>query len=230
MESSPVTKPANLVEIPVEDLLKVLPFRANQDVRYYLNGILIEPAERGAFLVATEGHAMAVVHSETAFADKQRILDIPDDMARACRELKSASLVSKIIIEHEKARATVSDQTGEHYIKPGNAFIDGKYPEWRRVIPTVENLRPGLHSAINSMYLAKLKRALPKHMTHYGFQFWHDVREPKERAAVARSPVMPEMIIVIMPMRLEKENVWPDWMPHEPPPKVEASVATESVA
>lgn len=220
----------SLVEVPVEDLLKVLPFRAEQDVRYYLNGILVEPAENGAFLVATDGHLMAVVHSPGAHADKQRILDIPDDMARACRELKGASLASKITIEDEKARAVVADVTGEHFIKPDKPFIDGKYPDWRRVIPTVENLQPGLLSAINSLYLAKLRRALPKHMTHYGFQFWHDAREPKERAAVARSPVMPEMIIVIMPMRVEKENVWPDWMPHEPPPTVEAPAATESAA
>lgn len=222
----------SLVEVPVEDLLKVLPFRADQDVRYYLNGILVEPAEHGAFLVATEGHLMAVVYSAAARADKQRILDVSDDMARACRELKSASLASKITIEDEKARAIVADATGEHFIKPGKPFIDGKYPDWRRVIPTVENLQPGVLSAINGLYLAKLKRALPKHLSHFGFQFWHDAREPLERACVARSPVMPEMVIVIMPMKVNKEHVWPAWMPREPPPKVEepAPVTTESAA
>jgi len=221
----------SLVEVPVEDLLKVLPFRAEQDVRYYLNGILVEPADGGAFLVATEGHVLAVVHSPGAHTDKQRILDVSDDMARACRELKSASLASKITIEDEKARAIVSDATGEHFIKPGKPFIDGKYPDWRRVIPTVDNLQPGLLSAINGTYLAKLKRSLPKHLTHYGFQFWHDARDPLTRAAVARSPVMPEMVFVIMPMKVDKEHVWPDWMPHEPPKLEEPAPApTESAA
>lgn len=211
----------SLVEVPVDDLLKVLPFKGDQDIRYYLNGVLVEPAEHGAFLVATEGHVLAVVHSAAAHTDKQRILYISDDMARACRELTSGSLSSTLKIEDEKSRSIIADATGEHFIKPGNAFIDGKFPEWRRVIPTVENLQPGLLSAINCTYLAKLKRALPKHLTHFGFQFWHDARDPLNRACVARSPVMPEMVFVIMPMKVNTDHVWPDWMPREPPPKVE---------
>lgn len=220
----------SLVEVPVEDLLKVLPFRAEMDVRYYLNGILVEPTEHGAFLVATEGHILAVVHSADAHADKPRILEISDDMGRACRELKSVSVASKITVEDENAHAVITDATGEHFIKPGKPFIDGKYPEWRRVIPTVERLKPGLFAAINAGCLARLKRALPKHLMHWAMQFWHDGEDPLNKAAVARCPGMPEMVIVVMPMKVEKANVWPDWMPRNPPPKVEESapVAAES--
>lgn len=35
----------SIVQIPAGDLVRVLPFRSTDDVRYYLNGIYVEPYE-----------------------------------------------------------------------------------------------------------------------------------------------------------------------------------------
>ena len=44
-------------------------FRAKADARYYLEGIYIEPHEAdGAYLVATDGHRLCVIHDESAQA------------------------------------------------------------------------------------------------------------------------------------------------------------------
>ena len=45
-----------VMSIPADDLKAVLPFKSNQDIRYYLNGVLVEKVETGGcMLVATNG-------------------------------------------------------------------------------------------------------------------------------------------------------------------------------
>lgn len=221
----------SLVEVPLADLIQVLPFRAEADVRYYLNGILISPYKDGALLVATNGHMLAAVESKESHTDVDRILDIPSDFARVIRD-EARNSGRKLVIEDEKARSIITDVTGtrEKFVKAGKPFIDGKYPDWKPVVPKVEGLKPGLVSPLNAKYLAILKRALPNHMTHQGVWFWHQEKNPQDGAVVARMSSASNLIIVIMPMKHDVPASWPEWVPRESPPKVEAPVATESAA
>src|SRR6185312_10586449 len=76
MESSPVA-PDPIVTVPVADLLHVTPFKGLDDMRYYLNGVLVMPYEDHALLMATNGHWMAIYESVDSRADKERILELP---------------------------------------------------------------------------------------------------------------------------------------------------------
>ncbi|MFD2271790.1 hypothetical protein ACFS07_13160 [Undibacterium arcticum] len=53
----------------------VFPFVAQQDIRYYLNGINIRPLEDGTVMVvATDGHRYIVVRDPHGFAEKKKSL------------------------------------------------------------------------------------------------------------------------------------------------------------
>lgn len=66
----------------------IAPFMAAQDIRYYLNGFLIERAERGGvYLVATNGHALAAIHDPQGILEGEESIIIrrEPNLARACK-------------------------------------------------------------------------------------------------------------------------------------------------
>ncbi len=111
--------------ITPKNLKAALCFAGKQDVRYYLNGVLIEVSEAGALLlVATTGHAMLVI--EEAFnpmAGKARQWIL----TRAEAEALAKSPVPVVLCEDADSRLTYEDGRGV-------PVIEGRFPEWRRVM------------------------------------------------------------------------------------------------
>lgn len=62
-------------------------FAAENDVRYYLCGVYIEPhPEKGAVIVATNGHIIGIIHDPEGFCAKPIIVgDITKPLISACR-------------------------------------------------------------------------------------------------------------------------------------------------
>jgi hypothetical protein len=208
-----------MLSVPAQDLKAVLPFRADQDVRYYLNGVLVKPCEGGGcLLVATDGHTLAVYRSEEAWTDKARILKINEDMEKALRKATTLHSARRVAVADEKARVVFHDERQELHIQPGDAFVDydgDKYPDFYKVIPPVEHLKPGTLSSLNAEYLGWLESAC--HGARWiDVRFWHDGRKPEEGVTVARFGPMPGLVVLIMAMRSKHEFTWPDWMPREP--------------
>lgn len=200
-----------IVEIPVEDLLSVLPFKSTDDVRYYLNGVRVEPCDGGAMLIATNGHALAAIFSPGSRADTGRILAISADFEKAIREAR-ASPNGRVCIESETSYAIVRDDFKERFIQPGVPFVDGKYPDWRRVVPTPDQLRPGLLSLMDSALIRNVRRAADTNIQRVPVNFWHDVRDPEKNAVVARIATNPRLIMILMPMTAAEFGEWPEWM------------------
>lgn len=192
----------NLAEIPVPALLAVAPFRAEKDVRYFLDGIYAEPEPSGgAILVSTNGHIMAVIRSHEACVEKPCILKWSKAMDAAAKRGLRRYPDTRLVVETELSNAKVMDP-GECYIEPGRATIDGRYPDWRKVIP--ENLAPGLPGCYQSKYLDKLLSIRFPHaiMPTEGINFFHDTKskELDKAVVVARYGGMPDLIVVLMPM------------------------------
>jgi len=104
---------------------------ANQDVRFYLNGMLFDISSIGANIVATDGHRLSAV--EDAFdagdsADMQVIVP-----RKAVLELFKAIPDSedeiKILIAERQIRFVLPDFTIT------SKLIDGKFPDYEAVIP-----------------------------------------------------------------------------------------------
>lgn len=211
---------SDLVSVPAGDIAAVMPFRAHDDIRYYLDGIYVEPCESGGcMIVATEGHMLGVIHSPEARSDKARLLRMTDGFEAA---LKSRKAVNEGVVSlaAEKARITLTVRGIEEYVQPGEPFIDGKYPDWRKVVPPLEHMRPGISAALQARYLSKLWRTCPVER-YTGVFFSHDGRTPDTGAAVIQFVKSPSLIVLIMAMKFERP-AWPEWMPR---PEVKAEDA-----
>lgn len=131
-------------------------FVSTEEYRYYLQGVFIEPCEAGGVaLVATDGHRMFVAYDETGVSAGAYIVQASKDVLRACK--KSASLWTG----HEGGgqpteMATVGDDEGSATISGTVSFLDGTFPDWRRVIPTEKGSG---FAPVNARYLADFAKA-----------------------------------------------------------------------
>ena len=108
---------------------------ASQDVRYYLNGMLLEIEGNKINGVATDGHRLAFSSATTNAAD----LDVRNILPR-----KAVLELSKLLSPNE---GTVELLIGSSYVDVrsenlsfSSKLIDGKYPDYNKVFPTGEPL------------------------------------------------------------------------------------------
>lgn len=103
---------------------------ANQDVRYYLNGLLFHGHGSQINFVATDGHRLAKTHCElqSSFNEEWQAI-IP---AYAITEIKKACGDSKCIISVRKNLIRFAF-SGELILIVKQ--IDGRFPDYQRVIP-----------------------------------------------------------------------------------------------
>jgi DNA polymerase-3 subunit beta len=103
------------------------------DVRYYLNGVLFEVTEAGRFYVATDGHKLVAIREARQETDANGQWIIPRDVVLGIKLQKAGrNLVEYAELETDGAKAKLD------YCSTGTvfAFADGKFPDWRRVVPS----------------------------------------------------------------------------------------------
>lgn len=108
---------------------------AQQDVRYYLNGILVEISANQMKLVATDGHRLALSHFETATnisTDKQIIIP-RKGVLELSRLLDNSDSPAKIVLSQNHIRVETDNLIFT------SKLIDGKFPDYKRVIPVDGN-------------------------------------------------------------------------------------------
>ncbi|MBT8084584.1 MAG: DNA polymerase III subunit beta [Woeseia sp.] len=122
------------IDVPQSTLIRLLDkthfSMAQQDVRYYLNGLLLETGDKYLRAVATDGHRLALC---------QQALDGP--------KLKQQQVIvpRKGVLELQRllnGEGAVTLQLGSNHVRiqlEGIRFtsklIDGRFPEYERVIP-----------------------------------------------------------------------------------------------
>lgn len=102
---------------------------AQQDVRYYLNGMLLETSGKMLRTVATDGHRLAMAEIETATEGKGQQIIIPRKGVLELQRLLGSEGRLELAIGTNHIRA----QIGE--IRFTSKLIDGRFPEYGRVIP-----------------------------------------------------------------------------------------------
>lgn len=188
-----------MIKFQARYLPMLWPFMGKKDIRYYLNGVYIEPAEKGVYLAATDGHKLAVIYDESGECDEARVFSVRRDALRFCKG--RAPYEPFINIDPSPQRLIVSDQIEERYLQPGKCFIGGQYPDFRRVLPEFTKLRPGSPAAFNSTYLAEVAGAMPKHKGFSAMKLWSEGEE--NSPTIIQFSSCPEMIGVVMPVRMD---------------------------
>ncbi|EOV0144425.1 DNA polymerase III subunit beta [Vibrio vulnificus] len=103
---------------------------ANQDVRYYLNGMLFEIEGSTLRSIATDGHRMAVAQAPLSadFAQKQIIVP-RKGVQELVKLLDTPEQPVTLQIGSSNLRAEVNDFVFT------SKLVDGRFPDYRRVLP-----------------------------------------------------------------------------------------------
>lgn len=108
---------------------------AQQDIRYYLNGLLLVAHNGEMKLVATDGHRLAYVSEATATQQHERIeVVLPrKTILELSRQLADNDELLEISLTSTQARFSFGN------IEFISKLIDGKFPDYERVIPQQQN-------------------------------------------------------------------------------------------
>lgn len=103
---------------------------AKNDIRYYLNGIALQCSEKNMVLVATNGHQLA----------KEEV-ELPESFDKPTNVILCGNYIPLLmkLCDESEIRIEISEQ--KINVISGNTkcqlpLLEGKFPDWRRVIPT----------------------------------------------------------------------------------------------
>ena len=104
---------------------------AQQDVRYYLNGMLLEVSSGMLRAVATDGHrlAMCSLTGDIQQAERHQVIVPRKGILELARLLTDQDAEVRIVLGQHHVRAT----TGEFTFT--SKLVDGKFPDYERVLP-----------------------------------------------------------------------------------------------
>lgn len=104
---------------------------ANQDVRYYLNGLLLELRQNALRAVATDGHRLALSEAECEI--------IPGDINQIIMPRKGVTELSRLLEDSDQG---CNIELNSNFIRVDlgeivftSKLIDGRFPDYDRVIP-----------------------------------------------------------------------------------------------
>ena len=186
----------------------VAPFAGKRDIRYRLNGIRIEAAgdRPGVYIIGCDGHRLTVAYDKHGFieGDEGRGLIVRADsqFISACKAQSSAAL--KVIAQGKRVSVGVDfdqEHSGlENYVMPGDPWIIGNYPDWRRVLPCWESLKPGCVALLSTNYLSDYLRLNTSVSRQNSIIFW---QEKPNAAVVVQHKAHPELLSILMPRRFD---------------------------
>jgi len=103
---------------------------AQQDVRYYLNGLLFETEGKTLRLVATDGHRLALAELEMAEpAQRNEQIIVPRKGVLELQRLLDGDGEVELTLGVNHVRAQIDS------IRFTSKLIDGKFPDYGRVVP-----------------------------------------------------------------------------------------------
>lgn len=119
-------------EINIKTLRALLPLAGGRDVRFYLNGVMVEVRQTQTRYVATTGSVMGV-YDESRENDTPEPLQvvIPRDVVKQLKPNKKMMFGALVLNEDGTARILNPASEQDIGFKP----IDGVFPDYQRVVP-----------------------------------------------------------------------------------------------
>jgi DNA polymerase-3 subunit beta len=142
--------------VPVKDLKRLLEkthfSMAQQDVRYYLNGMLLETSAKLLRSVATDGHRLALCEIDLPSGGKpgQQVIVPRKGVLELQRILAADDAIAEVSVGSNHFRVEIGE------IRLTSKLIDGRFPEYGRVIP---NNPPRIVKAVRDDLRQALQRA-----------------------------------------------------------------------
>jgi len=219
-------------------------FQAKQDIRYYLNGVHVQPmpaeAGGGVLVAATNGHAMGIWRDANGSTDREVIIRTTPGLLSAAAKGGIVKVVDNRLAvirldgpeEIEDCEAFVQANGDRAYAGSRSAppwEVEGKFPDVARAVPDLRKIRAtqGQHlGVLSATYLELIAKAIPSDVRSKGCGV--AIRQlGKDLGALVTYTRIPEAAAVIMPMRDDAEpGLWLEhWQrlnqPAEAPPQPE---------
>jgi len=130
-ESTEDATTIQLTQLELKNLLKQVEFAmAQQDIRYYLNGVLIEVEGNQLKIVGTDGHRLSYTETELEESYTKREVILPRKVVIELIKLLNDN--DEPVTLKLNATQAVVEFDGLTII---SKIIDGKFPDYNRVIP-----------------------------------------------------------------------------------------------
>ena len=216
-------------------------FQANNDVRYYLNGVYIEPhPDKGAIIVATNGHVVGIMHDPDGFCAKPIIVgDITKPLISACRSKGMIRGIPPTGLYITDGGAIVDCGDLHHgKIEPFSkcvmhlsriTLIDAVFPKWRDVLPIVRQTEMA-STLVQAQYLTLFEavvKALAIQRTSDGIRMELPDDSRKVVVRIGGIDMSERFVAVVMQLRDETrpKNILPDWLMPKEEPQAEPATA-----
>jgi DNA polymerase-3 subunit beta len=110
---------------------------AQQDVRYYLNGMLFEISPSGLNAVATDGHRLAICHQDLKIdiTEPRQIIIPRKGVLEIARLLDDSDTPVVITLSSNHVRIKLPE------VSFTSKLIDGKFPDYQQVIPRLDGTK-----------------------------------------------------------------------------------------
>lgn len=201
------------LDIQAKLVAAICEFKAKNDIRYYLNGVYVEPLPAGgAVIVATNGHAIGLWRDPSAVVERSAILRIGKNLREACREADDGRL------ELVDGRLVVTNaQKTEYHVQPNGEKdgevtkweVEGKYPDWKTVFP--DECQVGPMGMFNAMYMKMVHKTL-KIATGNDFAGITLRQSDENKSIFVSCGFLPDFAAVVMPMRDDRKINYPKWL------------------
>jgi DNA polymerase-3 subunit beta len=133
---------------------------AEKDVRYYLQGVYLDTT--AGKVVATDGHRLFVANARGVKSNYPSVIVPNETIDAALKQFtgeyargKSLGAVD-VTVTVDESHLAIGTPTGS---VTGKA-LDGRFPEWRRVVPKAEDVGEHVPAVLNTQYLADACEAL----------------------------------------------------------------------
>lgn len=181
------------------------------DIRYYLNGIYVEPrAAGGAFIICTDGHRMMAIIDVDAKCEQATILSPDKATAARLPQIGSMADTDQATLEltefQGKPALMVTGEKGNPvHLQISSAVVAGAdmFPAWSKVLPKFDKLQRGITGFVRPAYTTAFlsafsKARLQSSRSWLGTTYY---QENKDSAAVIRFSGHDNMLYLVMPMR-----------------------------
>lgn len=181
--------------------------------RYYLHGVHFEPhpTAPGVVAVATDGHMLVAAYDPAGKCDgldPSNVIRLDMATIKALRTERGQD--KRVMTMGAQGEIRVTQGEATQHIQPGDARIDGSFPEWRRVLPGGDTVR-GMAAAIDAKLLAPLGKAVSAGNKAQFLQLRHRPEETGDMIPHLVFGAAPNVFGVVMSGRLVSADALPVW-------------------
>ena len=141
--------------LPIAGLAAAFPMAGKNDVRYYLNGVLVEVTPKSVMFVGTDGHTLAFAkHDCDDNTETAEFIIARDDVSAILKNIRPENAL-RVFLSAQGTGLTI--QFGTHTLETSR--IDGKYPKWRDAASITAGQR-GQNLALNAKFLGLVQKSI----------------------------------------------------------------------